>query len=323
MPRFAAVMYHYVRPLRRSRFPAIKGLDLELFRAQLDYLQNHATIVPAEAMFAPADEELPPRAVVLTFDDGYIDHYTYVFPELCRRGLTGAFYPPACAVRDRVMLDVNKIHFTLAACTDTEALVEDMETLLAARAAEFALRPLAEYRQDLMVPNRFDPASVNYFKRMLQHALPPALRAWIADRLFERHVSVDQATFAEEIYVSLDQLQVMRQGGMVIGGHGDQHLWLDKVDDDTRLREVAVSADLLDECGVATDRRSFCYPYGGNDAPTRDLLLRFGFSVAFCTEVDVADTARQSLLQLPRLDTSHLPRDPSAPFDEWLKCLAE
>ena len=35
------VMYHYVRPIKDSKFPRIKGLELELFKLQLDYLKKN------------------------------------------------------------------------------------------------------------------------------------------------------------------------------------------------------------------------------------------------------------------------------------------
>ena len=321
--RLAAIMYHYVRPLARTRFPAIKGLDLALFRAQLDHLQRHATIIPAAMLFdAASGAELPPRAVLLTFDDGYADHYAYVFPELCRRGLTGAFFPPAAAVRERVILDVNKVHFTLAAVADAAALAAEMEDLLRARAAEFDLQPLDAYRRELWVPNRFDPPEVNYLKRMLQHALPVALRGWIADRLFERHVCADQGAFAEELYVSLDQLRVMRQAGMVIGGHGDRHVWLDRVEAPDLACEIDAGTALMDAVGMPAERWSLCYPYGANSPEVLRLLAASGCRVAFTSDVGLADFAVDSPLLLPRLDTNHLPKDAALPPGEWLEALA-
>ena len=44
------VMYHYVRDLRRSRFPGIKGLSLDAFEGQLEYLDHHQT-APAMAQY--------------------------------------------------------------------------------------------------------------------------------------------------------------------------------------------------------------------------------------------------------------------------------
>jgi len=115
--RVTIVMYHFVRNLRHARYPEIKGLDTANFAGQIAYIRRHYQVVSMEDVIAAArdsDAELPERALLLTFDDGYIDHYTNVFPLLDRYGLTGAFFPPARAILERTVLDVNKIHFLLA-----------------------------------------------------------------------------------------------------------------------------------------------------------------------------------------------------------------
>ena len=58
------VMYHYIRDLERSRFPAIKGLSVERFCRQLDYIQAHFTIIAVENLMeamANSEMELPPN----------------------------------------------------------------------------------------------------------------------------------------------------------------------------------------------------------------------------------------------------------------------
>jgi len=89
-------MYHYVRPLAQSAYPRIKGLDTALFDAQLDYLAHYYEPVTMENVLGAlkGKTELPERAVLLSFDDGYRDHYEEVFPRLEKRGFKGAFYPP-------------------------------------------------------------------------------------------------------------------------------------------------------------------------------------------------------------------------------------
>ena len=37
MKRLYIAMYHYVRDLRNSRYPGIKGLDYQLFKEQLQF----------------------------------------------------------------------------------------------------------------------------------------------------------------------------------------------------------------------------------------------------------------------------------------------
>src|SRR5687767_5962186 len=114
--RVTLVMYHYVRDLRRSRYPGIKGLTIDAFRGQLAYLRKHYNFVSgAEVIAAIADgHRLAPRAALLTFDDGYIDHFANVFPILDREQIPACFFPPAASVLEGRILDVNKIHFVLA-----------------------------------------------------------------------------------------------------------------------------------------------------------------------------------------------------------------
>jgi len=65
------VMYHYVRPIKGSRFPGIKGLELEGFKRQLDYLSEKFYIVSTERIIDAIKNgsKLPSNACWLTFDD--------------------------------------------------------------------------------------------------------------------------------------------------------------------------------------------------------------------------------------------------------------
>ena len=43
--KLTIVMYHYVRPIATSKYPGIKGLELESFKKQLDYLEENYSII--------------------------------------------------------------------------------------------------------------------------------------------------------------------------------------------------------------------------------------------------------------------------------------
>ena len=120
MSALTIVMYHYVRDLPRTRYPRIKGRTIEEFEGQLDYIQRHYTVTTTRAVIEASrgGRPLPSNACLLTFDDGFLDHYTTVFPRLLARGLSGSFYPPAVVARGGRVLDVHKIHFILAATED-------------------------------------------------------------------------------------------------------------------------------------------------------------------------------------------------------------
>jgi peptidoglycan/xylan/chitin deacetylase (PgdA/CDA1 family) len=264
-PNLTIVMYHYVRPLR-GRFAALKGLDIDLFAGQLAYLRRHYTPVSMQQVIAAgAGTELPPRPVLLTFDDGYSDHHRFVFPLLAEAGISGAFFPPAGAVLERRMLDVNKIHFLLAAVPDVAMVIDCMEAQLqgASASEQWALASLSSYRAQYQVAGRFDPAEVIYLKRMLQHALPAPLRSQIVDGLFTRFVTADQAEFAEELYLTTDQLRQMATQGMHVGSHGGDHRWLDRMTRAEQALDIDAGLRLLDVIGQPRAGFTFCYPYGG------------------------------------------------------------
>ena len=304
------VMYHYVRDLQRSRYPRIKGLDLAEFSGQLDYVRrNYQVVTVAEVVHAiRSGDELPAKALLLTFDDGYIDHYTAVFPILFDAGLEGAFFPsvaPAC--RDE-LLDVNRIQFVLAVADPAE-LVRQIDEAVVDHRKAYNLGTPEFYREKWAVASRFDSAKVIYIKRMLQVGLPEELRADITRLLFARHVSIDETAFARELYATEEQLRVMQASGMYVGTQGDSHYWLNAVPTDVQRREIAKSLEFLRRIGSPVDDYwVMCYPYGAWNESLIDILDENECAVGLTTEVGTADLDTHPRLKFPRWDTNDLPK---------------
>lgn len=303
------VTYHYVRPLAGSRFPQLKALDLAAFESQLDYLSAHYRFVGTEEVMAAfrGEGELPPKGVLLTFDDGYADHFRYVLPRLLDRGISGAFFVTATAALDRQLMDVNRIQFTLASTGDIAALVAELEAGIEAARSEFALKTLDQYRAELMRPNRFDGPQVAYVKRLLQAELPAALRERLAAGLFRRAVTADESGFVEELYMGSAELRAMDKNGMHVGLHSNRHVWLDQMNREEQAAEVAGSKRICAALGRPDRGFSFCAPYGRYNADTLDVLRREGCAFAVTTRSAVARLTDPPL-EVPRLDTNELPK---------------
>lgn len=299
------VMYHYVRPLAQSRYPEVKGLEASRFCEQVDYLASRYTPVTVEQVIGHyrAGEALPENSVLLTFDDGYRDHFDYVFPVLQKKKIQGAFYIPRRVLLERDILDVNKIHFILAAQPDKGELVRHIDRVVEETPG---LQPLENYRRDYYAANRWDGAEVIYVKRMLQHALPEALRQRLVGDLFRRYVTADTAAFAEELYVNTQDAKAMIEGGMHIGSHGSRHVWLNRMSEEEQRQDIMNSFPMLAALGIPQQGFTFCYPYGGYNADTVRLLEELGCSIAFTVEARVCGNSEAPLL-LPRLDTNDIP----------------
>ena len=315
------VMYHYVRDRARTRYPGLKVRSVEEFEGQLDYITRHYRVCGMPEVWAAArgDRRLPSNACLLTFDDGFIDHFTTVFPRLVARGLPGCFYPPVAAIESRRVLDTHKIHIILAGAQDPGQVACRMLELLDGHRAQWELASDAVLRRQYARATHFDGPEVAFIKRMLQRALPGPVRAAITARLFEERVGIDEATVAQELYMDLAQLRAMVRAGMEVGGHGAEHVWLDSLPRMEQALEIERTASFLARVyGRPPAGWTMCYPFGAYNPDTLDLLHGAGCTIGLTTRVDLV-VDLQAPLELARLDTNDLPLSGDAPVSDWTR----
>lgn len=321
MNSLTIVMYHYVRELKHSRYPEIKGLTIDHFKEQIAYLKKYYNPISAYDLMDAIESgsELPPKPLLLTFDDAYIDHFTVVFPVLDKEKLSGCFFPSAkCILEDRV-LDVNKIHFILACVPDKSVLVNYIYQSLDENNSSYHLESKESYWQKCGVPSRYDPAEVMFVRYMLQRDLPEKLRNILTDELFKQFVSNDEKAFSKELYMSIEQISCLQRNGMYVGSHGFDHYWLNSISEDNQRKEIALSLEFLTTVGSDPDRWIMCYPYGAYNETLLSILKERNCSVGLTTRVDIADLKQHNPLILPRLDTNDLPKDSKSEPNEWTK----
>jgi peptidoglycan/xylan/chitin deacetylase (PgdA/CDA1 family) len=316
------VMYHYVRDLARSKFPRIRGLTIERFQHQLDYIERFYSVIRMEDLVAAlaGNCELPRNALLLTFDDGFRDHYETATPMLRARGWQGSFFPCVLPLAEQRVLDVHKIHFVLASVDDPGLLLPELDGLLASEAAAAGG---AFKRPEVREAHRYDEAAVTTFKRLLQRDLPLSQRGALVDRFFRKYVTQDEAAFAAQLYASVDELREMRAEGMYIGCHGYSHVWFDHLLDEDLEGELARSLGFLADAGLGAEPWVICYPYGGYDARLRPLMLRFRYSAGLLARPGIADLSCDHSLELPRLDTNDLPQRPETEPAAWTRRVVE
>ena len=309
------VMYHYVRDFAHTRYPAIRGIAPHAFDGQLGYIQKHYSVIAMEELFERLadDAALPERPLLLTFDDGLADHHEMVLPLLEKRRMRGSFFPPGRAIAERVVLDVHKIHFILAASPKVGALARNIRAFLDEHREAYALPPYEAYQEQYAVGRKRDGAEVMFVKNMLQKGLPETLRRVLIRELFARIVTADEKAFAHELYMDAAALRHMKQRGMYIGSHGWNHAWLNTLSEEKREEEVARSSAFLAALGVNIKCWAISYPHGGYDKALMALLRRHGCVAGFTTEVGIGAKG-ENPLAYRRLDTNDLPFDPVHPF---------
>jgi peptidoglycan/xylan/chitin deacetylase (PgdA/CDA1 family) len=106
-PGAAIVMYHSVMDDPAAAQTTLGGIihSTEVFRRQMEIVARHFRAVTLEdvLLFLQGEKPLPPRAVVITFDDGYADNYQAAKNILSPLGIPGVFYVTVdCIARQRL-----------------------------------------------------------------------------------------------------------------------------------------------------------------------------------------------------------------------------
>jgi peptidoglycan/xylan/chitin deacetylase (PgdA/CDA1 family) len=91
------LMYHYVQdlPPNVGRLTYNLSISVKAFQAEMDLLAAdsfHPVTIDDLRLYFTGQRALPSKPVVLTFDDGYLDLYTTVFPILKQHGFRAVAY---------------------------------------------------------------------------------------------------------------------------------------------------------------------------------------------------------------------------------------
>ena len=314
------MMYHYVRPLNQRLSAKHKALDLDEFSRQLQILsQEHyfvsGTSVRSLTVDSPTKSKRP---VWLTFDDGYLDHFQYVLPELLSHGAAASFFIPTKAIFERTLLDVNKVHILLSANLTTAQLIEHMRELYETNSGEVATgSSFDELRSKYGVANSLNDSDTRFIKTLLQQSLPNEIRQIIIRGLFEEHIRREESAFVDEMYMTPDQVKQLHGYGMNIGSHGHEHSRFEFMSLESQRKEMEISLNYLSSLGIEDASSVMCYPHGSFNSSSKTIVSDFGCEVAVSVKSAIADLGSKDIdwLELPRIDTKYFDKFMNGEFD--------
>ena len=293
------IMYHYVRDLANSNYPKIKGLDIEKFESQLNFLSKNYNVISIEE-FHEGNYNSSKKSCVLTFDDGYIDHFDFVFDRLLKYNIKGAFYAPVDIIDSSKVLDVNKIHLILASAS---------EDLILDRIKYHFCRLQTKNSIDYFIgkintSSRYDTKKTIIIKRLLQNVLDLDLRSLICDKLLDEFVNKSEEELSRELYLNRDQISEMIDCGMHFGSHGKSHFWFNSLDQEQQEYEIKESIKFLNSIYKKDFLLTMCYPYGSYNENTLSLMKKYNFKLALTTIPKIYNSLVDDIHKIPRLDTN-------------------
>jgi peptidoglycan/xylan/chitin deacetylase (PgdA/CDA1 family) len=285
-PRYAlrCILFHDIADTESS---FTKGLGVTVtrkdFEAALKFVTGHYTPVSLQDVIADRDgRALPPRPVLVTFDDAYVS-----VPE---------FAAPLCA-----KFGVPALFFVNGACLDNRRLA--LENLLCYVANQFGLGRINAAIRSVNGNGDLEVVSLTeVFSRFLPKTSLTG-RGAFRNALVELSGINDESLAAEAgLYMSSQQLRDLATFNFEIGNHTYSHANCRTLSTGDLATEIDRNKAVL-EAASGTKVRSFSVPYGSSADLTADLaahLEHSGHEAVFLAE-GLANSSRTRGSHLDRV----------------------
>ncbi len=271
------LIYH--RVLDEPDFMRPDEADKERFTWQMELLSKHFNVLPlAEALERMQNDTLPPRAVCITFDDGYADNVTNALPILQRFGLKATFFIASG------FLDGGRMW--------NDTVIE------AVRNVQTPVLDLAEIGL-----GRFDVGNESQKCQAASRIINKIKHLPFEQRdKYTAYIAGQSQKLPDDLMMTSIQLKQLHQSGMEIGGHTLNHPILAKLDDEKVVYEITENKAFLESL-LHSQLRFFAYPNGKPDVDYLrkqvQMVEQLGYEAAVSTQWGVVNS-ESDLWELPR-----------------------
>ncbi len=258
----------------------------DAFDRQVAYLARNHRIVGVDELVEMVSSGRPPdpRAVAITFDDGYEDNYRLAFPILRKHGATATFYVTAGSIDDAAILWTVGLRSAIKRCKVPSLSLGFLED-----------RPI-----DISTDGTKETAI-----RLLTGLVKRCDEIEANDVLAEIHAAcaIPANGLDRRVMMNWNEIREMHGSGMTIGAHTVKHYNLPSLEAGVLAREVGESKRELEE-GLGAPVEHFAYPDGRTgrhcNGVVAEAVAAAGFRSA-ATSITGPVSPRYSMYCLPRL----------------------
>jgi peptidoglycan/xylan/chitin deacetylase (PgdA/CDA1 family) len=254
--------------------------DISTFLWQMEALANNFNVLPLhEAIIALQENRLPPRAVCITFDDGYRSTHDLALPILKKFKLPATVFVTTAYLGEGNMWNDRII----------EAIRQVPEGAIDLKEIGMGLH---------VIENMSD--RINLVKTVSDDSKYLSTEGRL--RVILKLEQLAGLSKIEGLMLTREMLVTLSKEGIEIGGHTISHPILTKLDDELAQHEIVQNKKTLEDI-IGKPLRLFAYPNGkiGKDFDERhmDMAQKAGYVAAFSTAVGSA-TAKTHLFKIPR-----------------------
>jgi peptidoglycan/xylan/chitin deacetylase (PgdA/CDA1 family) len=260
------VMFHRTLRPDDPRWPSCDPdytLGEDLFERSIAFFKRHYRVVSLDEVLCARREGsgLPPHALLITFDDGWLDNVDYALPALRRAGLPAVMFVAADAVGARQPFWQERL---VAAWRLGKLRLEDLGAALVEHGGARSERSgVAALREMIAALEKVSPATRN------------EVLARFADAMDDGHRHM----------VDVADLSTLREGGVELGLHGKSHVAMTRAENlDAELGGAREAMARMLEAPEGTGSvacATMSFPHGAFDAGIAGRAREAGYELLF------------------------------------------
>jgi len=248
------------------------GPSLESFTEQMHWLKENRAVFLSEdelIYYQQQQKKIPKRSILITFDDGYKDNFTLVYPVLRSLRIPAIYFIPTEGIMDRKLGWWDIISFFIK---------KTKKKTISITGHNFSLSNNKEKKE-----------AIFHLLQLMKTA--PHSQTQDLLEILSKECEIDFPSHNEQNaeLMTRKEIEEVQNNGVAIGSHTVSHRVLATLDEEEQFEELRSSKRLLEDM-LPGKIRSFSYPVGDYSAftgKTKELAQKAGYDISFSFKTGV------------------------------------
>ncbi|PIN80769.1 hypothetical protein COV16_00360 [Candidatus Woesearchaeota archaeon CG10_big_fil_rev_8_21_14_0_10_34_8] len=258
----------------------------EMFEKQLQYIKKHYSLISLNDFIEwkqRKKKNLPNNSVILTFDDGYANCYTQLFPILRKHSADAAVFLPTKYISKEKIAWYDTISYCIAKTKKTEIEIN---------------------RKKYTLQNNKQKIAALVELKLQCRDFPEKNRYLLEEIKKQTGVDFNHCTNENLLFLSWVQCKEMQDAGITFGSHSITHQVMTQLTESEMENEISKSKKIIVK-RLKTNCSSFAYPFGNSNESVRTILRKSEYLIGLTTDYG-KNTVQTENMQLFRIAVNNM-----------------
>ena len=271
----AILMYHFIKDPNVLKKLNLKGISEDQFIKQLKFLKKNYDIISYQDLDYILKKKNKNKYALLTFDDGYIEHYNFVLPELLSANVKGIFSIPLVNFNlKNNLLDINKIQILSNSTKLQDKIIKKIYFYFNKKKIN-----KEKLKEKFYINGRLDGKKTNFIKKTLQLGYDiDGIK--VSDIIFDYFYKNKIKKNYSNLYFKKIHLNEFKKNDMTFCAHGITHNKFTNLNTSQLDLELSKSTSFLKKYNK-NKKFGVVYPHGLSNKTVIQKAVKNGYYYGF------------------------------------------